>query len=237
VESTDEHHHEEHRDVTSGGHRAAVFGMSDGLVTNISLILGFAGAHPNAALVRLAGLAGLVAGAFSMAAGEYTSMRSQLELSEYELGVERQSLIDHPEVERRELIELYRSKGISDRLATELAGEVMGNIDLALETHSREELGIDPRQLGSPWKAAWLSFVMFAVGAFIPLVPWLVATGTAAIVASIVLGLAASVALGWALAAMTGRSVVRTAGRQVLITTLAASVTYAIGHVVGVRQL
>jgi len=162
-------HH--HRDVRSGGARAAVFGVSDGLVTNVSLILGVAGAHPGGSIVRLTGVAGLVAGAFSMAAGEYLSMQAQRELLQRELEVERQSLRRAPEAERRELTAIYERRGLDPGLAAELVDEVMRDPDVALETHAREELGIDPGSLGSPWRAAVSSFVTFAVGALLPLLP------------------------------------------------------------------
>ena len=141
-------HGEEHRDVAGGTQRAAIFGISDGLVTNVSLIFGFAGAHPTASVVRLAGIAGLVAGAFSMASGEYLSMQAQRELFERELAVERQALIDEPDLERRELISIYKAKGISPELAEDLAETMMRSPELALETHAREELGIDPTAVG-----------------------------------------------------------------------------------------
>ncbi|HEX3946332.1 MAG TPA: VIT1/CCC1 transporter family protein, partial [Acidimicrobiales bacterium] len=162
-------HH--HRDLRSGGIRAAVFGMSDGLVTNVSLILGVAGADPTGSVVRLTGIAGLVAGAFSMAAGEYLSMQAQRELLQRELEVERQSLRRAPEAERRELTAIYERRGLDPVLAAELVGEMMRDPEVALETHAREELGIDPGALGSPWRAAASSFATFALGALLPLLP------------------------------------------------------------------
>ena len=137
----------------------------DGLVTNVSLILGFAGANPGHDIVRLAGLAGLVAGAFSMGSGEYLSMRSQKELYEYEIDVERTALATSPEEERLELRDLFVSRGIEDELAERLSTDLMRNPDLALRTHAREELGIDPSATGSPWIAASSSFLFFSVGA------------------------------------------------------------------------
>jgi len=224
----------QHRDVRSGGARAAVFGMSDGLVTNVSLILGVAGAHPAASVVRLTGLAGLVAGAFSMAAGEYVSMQAQRELLQRELDVERQSLRRAPEAERRELKAIYVKRGVDPDLATELVAEVMRDPEVALETHAREELGVDPKALGSPWQAAISSFVTFSIGAFLPLIPWLFASGTAATLASVVIGAVAALIVGGALGLFTGRSPLRSAFRQLGVAALAAGVTYGIGTAVGV---
>jgi VIT1/CCC1 family predicted Fe2+/Mn2+ transporter len=225
-----EHHH---RNISGGGARAAVFGISDGLVSNVSLILGMAGAHSTAGAVRLAGIAGLIGGAFSMAAGEYVSMRAQSELMERELDVERRAIAADPEDERRELAALYRSRGIESDLADELSGKMMRDPDVALETHAREELGFTPGQTGKPYQAAASSFVMFSIGAFIPLLPWLVTGGTTALVWSIVLGAVASLTVGTALSFFTGRAWLWSAVRQLLISAAAAGVTYSIGHLIG----
>jgi VIT1/CCC1 family predicted Fe2+/Mn2+ transporter len=225
-----EHHH---RDIQGGAARAAVFGFSDGLVSNVSLILGVAGANPAPGIVRLAGLAGLVGGAFSMASGEYGSMRAQAELLEAELEMERVEIQRRPESERRELAAIYRSRGVQPDVADDLATEMMRDPELALETHAREELGIDPAELGSPGKAATSSFIAFAVGALIPLLPWFFAHGTVATITSAVLGIAATGAVGIVLSRFTGRSAVRTAGRQLLLAALAASVTFIVGSLVG----
>ncbi|MGH9109874.1 MAG: VIT1/CCC1 transporter family protein [Acidimicrobiales bacterium] len=225
-------HH--HRDVQSGGARAAVFGISDGLVTNVSLILGVAAAHPAAAVVRLTGIAGLVAGAFSMAAGEYVSMKAQRELFERELDVERAALRQSPADERRELTAIYERRGLDPDMARELAAKVMLDPDVALETHAREELGIDPQRLGSPVRAALSSFVTFAVGALLPLIPWLVASGGAATVASIAVGAVAALAVGGSLGLLTGRSPVWVGLRQLGVAAVAAAVTYGVGRVVGI---
>ena len=158
--------------------RAAVFGASDGLVSNVSLILGVAGADPGAGVVRLAGLAGLIAGAVSMAAGEYGSMKAQQELLERELAVERRELERNPHVETVELTQLYQSRGVDPDLARQLAQEVMVDPETALRAHAREELGIDPDALGSPVRAAASSFVSFSLGALLPLLPWFVTSGT-----------------------------------------------------------
>ncbi|MEI8405807.1 MAG: VIT1/CCC1 transporter family protein [Actinomycetes bacterium] len=226
-------HDEEHRDVSGGVQRAAMFGISDGLVTNVSLILGFAGANPDPTLVRLAGIAGLVAGAFSMASGEYLSMQAQSELFERELEIERIALRESPDLERQELIGIYRSKGLDATLAEELADTMMRNPELALETHAREELGIDPTAVGSPWQASGISLVTFAFGALLPLLPWFFLSGGAAIVWSIGIGIIASLAVGALLGRFTGRSKVFSALRQLGVAVLAASVTYGVGRLVG----
>lgn len=226
----EEHHH---RNISGGGARAAVFGISDGLVSNVSLILGMAGAHASAGSVRVAGVAGLIGGAFSMATGEYVSMRAQSELMERELDVERQAILADPEDERRELAALYRSRGIEPDMADELSVKMMRNPDLALETHAREELGFTPGETGRPFQAAASSFVMFAVGAFIPLAPWLITGGTTATLWSVALGAVASLIVGAALSIFTGRSWMWSASRQLLLAGAAAGVTYTIGHLIG----
>ncbi len=228
---TEAHHH--HRDVRGGGARAAVFGVSDGLVSNVALILGMAGAHASAGAVRLAGVAGLIAGSCSMAAGEYVSMRAQSELMQRELDVEAQAIRRDPDVERRELAEIYVRRGLDASSAHELSGKMMRDPDLALETHAREELGIDPSQTGRPFQAAAFSFVMFAVGAFVPLLPWLVTQGTTAAVWSVVLGALGALGVGLALSRFTGRPWWWSAGRQLLISGAAAGVTFAVGRAIG----
>src|SRR5206468_10326853 len=168
----------------SGALRAAIFGINDGLLTNTSLIMGFAGASQARGVILLAGISGLLAGAFSMGAGEYVSMRVQRELLERVLHLEAHELGTDPEGERVELAHLYRQKGLSPELSNAVATELMRDPDIALDTHAREELGIDPDEgLGSPWGAATSSFFTFAVGAFIPLAPFIVGTGAAAKVA------------------------------------------------------
>ena len=225
-----DHHH---RDLAGGGARAAVFGISDGLVTNVSLIVGVAAAHPSGAVVRLTGLAGLVAGAFSMAAGEYVSMQAQRELMQRELNIEREALERRPQQEANELADIYERRGIDPAVARDLVDEVMQDPELALETHAREELGINPSRLGSPLQAAVASFLAFAFGALLPLLPWLVGSGTAALVASVVIGAVAAFSVGALLGVFTGRSVWRSALRQLGVAALAAGVTYGIGRAVG----
>lgn len=228
-------HH--HRDVKGGAARAAVFGVSDGLVSNLGLILGVAGADPAPSIVRLAGLAGLIAGAVSMAAGEYNSMRVQTELLEHEIEMERIELRRNPGRETAELAELYRSRGMDEGTSQEVAEALMLDPEVALETHAREELGIDPHDLGSPVSASLSSLAAFSVGAIVPLAPWFVASGAAATLASLVLAVVAAVVVGVAVSRFTGRSPVRTVGRQVLFTVAPAALTYGVGSVVGVSGL
>jgi VIT1/CCC1 family predicted Fe2+/Mn2+ transporter len=204
--------------------------VSDGLVSNVSLILGVAGANPGAGFVRLAGLAGLIAGAVSMSAGEYISMKAQTELYERELDLERRELLRNPHVETVELAQIYQSRGVDPDRARELAQQMMADPDLALQTHAREELGIDPDKLGSPVGAAVSSFVAFAIGAILPLLPWFFGSGTAAVVGSIILGLVASAVVGTLLARFTGRSVLFSAGRQIAIGVFAAGITFLRGR-------
>ena len=226
-----DHHH---RDVTGGAARAAVFGISDGLVTNVSLILGVAGAHPGGHIVRLAGMAGLVAGAFSMAAGEFVSMRAQSELLERELENERLELARNPHMEQRELAKVYERRGLTPDTAYEMAGLMMRDPEMALETHAREELGVNPSSLGSPTAAASSSLITCALGGLVPLMPWFFATGTVAIVTTIIVAALLAVGIGIALSVFTGRSPVRTVTRQLLVSGTAAAVTFGIGALVGV---
>jgi len=225
-----DHHH---RTVQTGGARAAVFGVTDGLVSNLCLILGFAGANPGPGVVRLAGVAGLIAGAFSMASGEFVSMQAQRELFERELALERHEIDHRPEGERRELVHIYETRGVEPAIARTLADEMMRTPELALETHAREELGIDPGSLGRPMQAAVSSFVTFALGALLPLLPWLFSRGTAAVTASVVVGAVAALGVGAAVAVFTRRSWWRSAVRQLLISGVAAGVTFGIGVGVG----
>lgn len=225
---------EHHRDIQGGGARAAVFGISDGLVSNVSLILGLAGANPPSSVIRLAGFAGLLGGAFSMAAGEYISMRAQRELFEREIEIERKEIERHPRSELRELIHLYEGRGIPSELAQQLATEVMSDPQLALETHTREELGVNPDSLGRPVQAAVASFVTFAVGAIIPLFPFLVGSGGGAVLLAIALAGAAALIVGALLSFFTGRSWVFSALRQLSICAVAGAVTYGVGRAIGV---
>ena len=226
-----------HRDVQGGSARAAVFGVSDGLVSNVALILGVAAAGTDANTVLIAGASGLLAGAASMAAGEYVSMKAQNELVERELDIERDSLRTNPQHEIRELAHIYMNRGLDEGDATALAEAVMTDPEVALEVHAREELGVDPESVGNPIGAAASSFVAFAVGAIIPLIPWFLAEGTAARNGSIVLGLATAATVGALLARFTERSTARTVLRQVLWATAACGLTWGIGSWLGTTML
>jgi VIT1/CCC1 family predicted Fe2+/Mn2+ transporter len=223
-----------HRDVQGGTARAAVFGVSDGLVSNVAIVLGFAGANPGPVLIRLAGLTGLIGGAVSMAAGEYVSMKAQSELLERELEMERLELSRSPEAELRELAQIYRSRGVDAATADLLASALSRNPEMALETHAREELGIDPSSLGQPVSAAVSSFLCFSIGASVPLVPYFFGSGTAPLVATIVLAILAALGVGTLLARFTGRSAFRSGARQLFYTAVPAVLTYALGAAVGV---
>lgn len=228
-------HVEHHRQVQGGTARAAVFGVSDGLVSNMGLILGVAGADPVPAAVRLAGVAGLVAGAISMGAGEYNSMRVQAELLQRELDIEARELRHRPKFETVELTELYERRGLPPEGARALAEAVMKDPDVALEAHAREELGVDPQELGRPVGAAVSSFLCFSLGAAVPLVPWFFGGGTAAILASLALGVTAAVVVGTLIGRSTARPLWQSVGRQVLFTVVPAAITFLIGQALGVN--
>jgi len=223
-----------HRDVQGGTTRAAVLGAGDGLLTNLSLTLGVAGASTNASAVRLAGVAGLLAGAFSMAAGELVSVRAQQEMVDREVQVERQELAEDPEGERQELAGMYQAQGLSAEDANTVARILSANPDIALDTHARLELGVDPAAPGSAWRAAVVSFVSFSVGAILPLFPWFFVGGSAAVIASVIIGTIAALALGAAIGFMSGRNVWGTALRQLAVAAVAAAVTYGVGSLLGV---
>jgi VIT1/CCC1 family predicted Fe2+/Mn2+ transporter len=224
-----------HRQISDGGFRAALFGLMDGLVTNVSLILGFAGANPGHNIIRLAGLAGLVAGAFSMGSGEYLSMRAQKELYGYEIDVERRALQDEPDLEREELRDIFLGRGIDAELAERLSTDLMRDPDLALRTHTREELGIDPSATGSPWIAALSSFLFFSVGAFIPLLPWIVISTGNVIWWSVALAGGSIIFVGAAVGHFTRRGIIYSALRALIIMSLASAVTFGVGYFVGVH--
>lgn len=210
-----------------------MFGVSDGLVSNVALITGVAAAGTDSSSVLVAGVAGLLAGAASMAAGEYVSVKAQSELIERELELERISIAEKPEEEIAELAAVYTGRGIKASHAAEMAEAVMSDPEIALEVHAREELGVDPHETGQPIQAAVSSFVAFALGAFVPLMPWLFSEGGAALITSIVLGLVAAALVGVTLARFTERSKLRTALRQVLLGSGACALTWAIGSVLG----
>ncbi len=224
-----------HRASRSGTLRAAIFGINDGLVSNLSLVMGVAGATADSRFVILAGVAGLLAGAFSMAAGEYISMQSQRELFQRQIQLEREEMRIMPDAEERELAAIYRSKGIPAPDAARIAHRLMQDPEAALDTKVREELGLDPDELGSPWGAAGSSFVAFGIGAIIPLAPYLLAAGTSALVAAFVLALAALFVVGAGVSLVTGRSLIFSGLRQVAIGALAAGVTFLVGTLIGVQ--
>lgn len=223
-----------HRNVTRGGYRAAVFGVSDGLVSNVAIILGFAGGTSGQGLVQLVGIAGLIGGAISMGAGEYLSMQAQRELLERELEMERREHTRNPQHEVEELAEIYESRGVDPDMAREMASNIMDDPEKALEVHAREEMGIDPNELGNPLFAAASSFISFALGAILPLLPWFFGGGNGAIVASVILGAVGAVMVGGVLALATSRSILRGALRHLLFVAVAAGVTFGIGSAVGV---
>jgi VIT1/CCC1 family predicted Fe2+/Mn2+ transporter len=225
----------QHHNVSGGAARAAVFGVSDGLTTNVALILGVAGANPGAAFVRVAGLAGLIGGAFSMAAGEWVSMRVQAELIERELSIERVALEQRPEAERHELAAIYRGRGVDRETADTMARQVMADPEQALEVHAREEMGVDPSRLGSAVQAAGSSFLTFGLGASVPLMPWFFIGKGGAVAASLIGAACVALIVGGALGRFTARPVWRSAMRQLLIAAIAAGVTYGIGSLVGVK--
>lgn len=227
------HAHDPHRDVQGGQARAAVFGASDGLVSNVLLIIGVAGADSSPAAVRTAGIAGLVAGAISMASGEYVSVRAHNDLVERELAREREALATAPDEEIAELAGIFTKRGIDPADARAVAERIMEDPEVALEVHAREELGVAPDDLASPWAAAFSSFIAFAIGAVVPLLPWLFGEGTAATWASVILGISGAAVIGAGLAMATQRSIVRNVARHVSIAAGAAAVIYAIGSAVG----
>ena len=228
-----EEHGHQHRDVSGGWLRPAVFGAMDGLVTNVSLIAGVGGGGGSPQFIVLTGLAGLAAGAFSMATGEFVSVSSQNELVQAEVRKEAHELKYNPESERQELAATFRMRGVDPELADEVARQISAHPDDALAVHVREELGVDHEELPSPYTAAAASLVTFAVGALIPLIPYLVGLNSL----RLALGLAALAAFigGGLVARLTDRPFLRGALRQLALGALAAGLTYLIGHAVGSR--
>jgi VIT1/CCC1 family predicted Fe2+/Mn2+ transporter len=222
-----------HRGAAGGALRAGVFGVNDGLLSNLLLVVGVAGGTSDRGIILLVGLAGLLAGAFSMAAGEWVSVQSQRELYEREISVEREELREFPEEELEELVLIYQAKGLSEDEAKALAGRIMRRPESALDTLTREELGLAPGDLGSPWVAATSSFASFAVGAFIPVLPFLIGSGAAAMAVAIGLSAIALFAVGSAVALLAGRSPVRGGLRQVVIAALVGIVVHLIGRLIG----
>lgn len=224
--------HHEHRDVTGGWLRPAVFGAMDGLVSNFALIAGLAGGGAATGTIVLAGFAGLAAGAFSMAAGEYTSVASQSELARAEIELERREIADRPEAEQEELAGLYIARGVEPELARRVAEQLSVDPGQALEIHAREELGLDPEDLPSPLVAAVSSFLSFAVGAVLPLLPYVL--GATSLLPTLVLSLVGLFGCGAVVSTVTTRSWWYSGARQLLLGAAAAGLTYLIGGLVGV---
>ncbi len=225
-----------HRGVGSGGNlRAAVFGVNDGLVSNTSLIMGMAGASLDGRLVLLSGVAGLLAGAFSMAAGEYVSMRSQREMYQYQIGMERDELEKYPDEEAEELALIYNARGMDLHTARAFATDLLREPQHALDTLAREELGLNPDDLGSPWGAALSSFLAFGAGALIPLLPFVLRLQTQAVPVAAALAATSLFAVGATLSLFTGRSAVSGGLRMLVIGGAAGGATFALGGLLGVQ--
>jgi VIT1/CCC1 family predicted Fe2+/Mn2+ transporter len=224
--------HHSHRDVTGGWLRPATFGVMDGLVSNFALVAGVVGGGATGHSVVLTGLAGLAAGACSMATGEFTSVSSQIELTQAEIDAEKRELAAHPEDELRELTLMYEDKGLRPELAAEVAEALTADPDVAWRVHVREELGVDPDDLPSPWVAAGSSFLAFAIGALLPLLPFVL--GASSVLPALLVSAVALLVTGGLIAKLTARPAWYGGGRQLLMGGLSAAVTYGIGLLVGV---
>ncbi|MFB6129602.1 MAG: VIT1/CCC1 transporter family protein [Salinigranum sp.] len=223
-----------HRATSGNALRAAVLGANDGLVSNLSLVMGVAGAALSSGTILVTGLAGLIAGAGSMAMGEWLSVQSSRELYQRQIDIEAEELAEAPEEEARELALIYQAKGLPAEQAETLADRIISDHETALDTLSREELGINPEELGgSAYEAAGASFVLFALGAIVPVVPFALLTGLSAVGVSLLLSAIALFLIGAGITLLTGRSVVYSGGRQVLIGIAAAALTYGVGTLVG----
>lgn len=223
-----------HRGIGGGNLRAAVFGVNDGLVSNTSLIMGVAGATGDPGLILTTGVAGLLAGALSMAAGEYVSMRSQREMYEYQIGLEREELDEYPDEEAEELALIYHARGMDMDEARAVARKLLKNPQHALDTLAREELGLNPDDLGSPWGAAIFSFLAFTVGASIPLAPFLLRLGPQPVLVAAAFASVALFVVGTTLSLFTGRGALWGGVRMLLIGGASGAATYAIGMLLGV---
>jgi vacuolar iron transporter family protein len=224
-----------HRVVGGNALRAAVLGANDGLVSNLSLVMGVAGAELSNQAILITGLAGLLAGACSMALGEWLSVQSSRELYQRQISIEARELAEDPEAEEEELALIYQAKGLPLAQARELAGHLMENKQSALDTMVREELGIDPKELGgSAWQAAGVSFVLFSIGAIVPVAPFILLAGMPAVIASLAVSALALFAVGAGITVLTGRSVLYSGTRQVLFGMAAAALTFGIGRLIGV---
>src|SRR6185436_15398223 len=223
-----------HRGGIAGGNlRAAVFGASGGLVSNVCLILGVAGASGGGHAVLVSGVAGLLAGAFSMAAGEYVSVRSQREMFEHQIGAERDELAKYPDEEAAELSLIYQARGLNKEDADRMSARIIANPAYALDALAREELGLDPGALGSPVGAAVFSFGAFSAGASVPLAPFVFAAGGAALAVAIALTGVALFGVGCATSLFSGRDALKGGLRSLLIGAAAGAVTYGIGKLLG----
>lgn len=229
------HTHPGHLALGGGSARAGVFGFSDGLVSNVSLIIGFASSGVDASYVRLAGLAAAVAGAASMAAGEWVSISAQNDLVRRELKLELNELVHNTEAETAELASIYESHGMTPEQAAAGAVHVMRNPENAVFVHAREEFGLDPSKLPKPVFIGFLSLISFLAGALLPVIPWFVGGGDSARLSSIIIGIVAAAVVGAAIGRLAERRILFTAARQVGILLLATGVTYIIGSLVGVN--
>jgi VIT1/CCC1 family predicted Fe2+/Mn2+ transporter len=224
-----------HRAIGGNALRAAVLGANDGLVSNLSLVMGVAGAELSGQTILVTGLAGLLAGACSMAMGEWLSVQSARELNQRQIAIEAEEIATVPEEEQQELALIYEAKGLSKDEAQAIAAKLMTDKDSALDALVREELGIDPQELGgSAWAAAGTSFVLFAGGAIVPVAPFLFLTGTSAVIMSLLVSALALFLVGAAITLFTGRTVLATGLRQLLFGAVAAGATYGIGRLLGV---
>ncbi len=224
-----------HRSTGGNALRAAVLGANDGLVSNLSLVMGIAGATMNGRTVLITGLAGLLAGAISMALGEWLSVQSSRELFHHQIQVEEAEITANPEEEADELALIYEARGLSREQAHLLASQILTNSENALQTLAREELGIDPEELGgSAWEAALTSFILFAIGAIIPVIAFTFLTGTAAVAVSIGLSTVALFILGAVITLFTGKPILYSGMRMVVFGLIAAAVTFGIGRLIGV---
>lgn len=224
-----------HGAVGGNALRAAVLGANDGLVSNLSLVMGVAGAELAGRGILITGIAGLLAGAGSMALGEWLSVQSSRELFQRQLDIEREELAAAPEEEAEELALIYEAKGIPAEQARELAARVIATPETALDTLAREELAIDPEELGgSAWEAAITSFLLFAVGAVVPVLPFVWLAGNAAVLTSVAVSAVALFGIGAAITLLTGRSVLHSGTRQLLFGLAAAALTYGVGRLIGV---
>jgi vacuolar iron transporter family protein len=224
-------HHHQHRDVSGGRLRPAVFGAMDGLVTNMSLIAGIGGSGASGHTVVLTGVAGLVAGAFSMATGEYVSVQSQNESIAAEVRIEQLELERHPEAELTELAEAYERRGVDPVTALKVAEQLSADPAERLRVHAREELDVNPDELPSPWLAAGSSFVFFAVGALLPLITYL--AGVTSLWPALGVSAVSLFAAGAVTSRFTGRGAAFAGARQLVLGLLAAGVTYAVGNLIG----